>query len=414
MSHKAIKAWGVLSQAAPPAVEEGLVEIQAECLIDEFVEEPIVVLESETLSEDYYYEERELSAEVEVLADLYIEEPTIENEVVTTEEDLQNYYDEPLCELLAIIKSSINDAVAPVVKGRSPRPGETTAPLNQKVAFYVCGMMGDGVNIDEVKVKINAVEYKKGDPEFSYSGDPMQYFIEVGHPDWNYGQTVSVEINAKSLCGAQMTAELYNFTAEWQDSLTRKGVGNIELYQAADYSFDILTVEEDWVRQGVVRYTTELEVWWGRYQKLPYIENLEMMAQAGSTNAQGKEILDNGWLSVKVDGGSFVQVSADTKIDLGPMFPHSKKSLFFKLLVPETAATKKYFVLELKFEPQMYFPYGRFQHGKGIYSNAGNMVALMPNSHVYRAYVFDAAMWNQLVALGIVTSPFYRGEDHQW
>jgi hypothetical protein len=211
-----------------------------------------------------------------------------------------------------------------------------------------------------------------------------------------------------------MVPVTYSFTAEWQDSLTRTGVGNIELYKAGDYSFDILTVEEDWVRQGVVRYTAELEVWWGRYQKLPYIENLEMMVSAGDTNARGKEILENGWLSVKVSEGSFVPMYAGTKIDLGPMFTHSKKSIFFKLLVLETAATTKYFVMGLKFEPQMFFPYGRFQYAKGVYSSAGNMIALMPNAHIYRAYVFDAEMWNQLIALGIVTSPFWRGEDHQW
>jgi len=139
-----------------------------------------------------------------------------------------------------------------------------------------------------------------------------------------------------------------------------------------------------------------------------------MMVHAGETNALGKEILENGWLSVKVGDGSFVPMFADTKIDLGSMFTHSKKSLFFKLLVPEVAATKKYFVLTLKFEPQMFFPYGRFQYVKGVYSSAGNMIALMPNAHIYRAYVFDAAMWNQLITLGIVTSPFWRGEDHQW
>ena len=168
------------------------------------------------------------------------------------------------------------------------------------------------------------------------------------------------------------------------------------------------------VRQGVERYTPELEAWWGRYQKLPFIENLQLRVRAGGTNARGKEILDNGWLSVKVGNGSFVQMYSDTMIDLGPMFTHTKRSIFFKLMVPETAATKKYFVLELEFEPQMYFPYERFRYSNGTYMNGGNMIKLVPNQHVYRAYVFDRDMWQDIIDLGIISSPFYRGEDKKW
>ena len=442
--------------------EERLVTAASETIgEDYFYEERSLTIESATTGADYFYEERlvEIASETTGwdLAGVAFEQPTLtivavtigedgiipapEQPIVyvmsegyavdlwnqyserlitvasdTLPEDNQNYFNESQFVAVGIIKSSLMDAVAPKVKGMSPRPGESAVSRNKKVSFYVVagGLGGDGVDISTVKVTINGVEYGAGDPEFSYSGSPAQYYVEVGHPNWNYEQAVAVEINAISICGMAMIPVMYSFTAEWQDSLTRTGVGNIELYKAGDYSFDILTVEEDWVRQGVVRYTAELEVWWGRYQKLPYIENMEMMANAGNTNAQGKEILDNGWLSVKVSDGDFVPMHASTKIDFGPMFTHSKKSLFFKLLVPESAATKKYFVLGLRFEPQMFFPYGRFQYAKGIYSSAGNMIALMPNAHIYRAYVFDAAMWNELVALGIVTSPFWRGEDHQW
>jgi len=385
-------------------------------------EQPTVTIVAEIIGEDGLVPSAEQPI-VYVMSEAYVEDlwHQISERLVTfvsdaLTDDRQNYLHESQFIAVAIIKSNLMDALAPKVKGLNPRPGETAVSINQKVGFYIVagGLSGDGVDISTVKVKINGVEYDTGDPEFSYSGSPSQYYIEVGHPDWNYEQALSVEINASSLCGIAMVPITYGFTSEWQDSLTRTDVGNIELYKAEDYSFDILTVEEDWVRQGVVRYTAELEVWWGRYQKLPYIENLEMMISAGDTNAQGKEILENGWLSVKVGDGDFVTMYANTKIDLGPMFTHSKRSLFFKLLVPEIAVTTKYFVLELRFEPEMFFPYGRFQYAKGVYSSAGNMIALMPNVHIYRAYVFDAEMWDQLVALGIVTSPFWRGEDHQW
>jgi len=342
----------------------------------------------------------------------YIEERSLAAIAFITKEDF--WIDIRTVFAFAIIKSILNDPSAPAIKGRSPRPGETVVGLNRKVSFYVCGTMGDGVDIDEVKVEINSTLYEKGDPEFSYGGSESQYYVEVDHPVWGYMQGVDVEIDAKSLNRASMPKVSYSFTTEWDDSLTVSGDANIELYEADNYNFDILTIEEDWVRQGTERYTPELEAWWGRYQKLPFIENLQLRVQAGVTNARGKEVLDNGWLSIKVDNGSFVKMYGDTMIDLGPMFTHTKRSIFFKLMVPETAETTKYFILELGFEPQMYFPYGRFRHSNGTYMNGGNMIKMVPNQHVYRAYVFDQDMWQDLGDLGIISSPLYRGEDKKW
>jgi len=459
-------------------LEEGLVQIVAACLgFTEVYEELLVTIASDVTEQDYFLQEESLTiVSVVIEEDYFYEEPLITITAVITEtdtagvafeqpgftivavvteedgiipaqdqpvvyiisecyeedlwhqmdlatvvnasvvmgEDSANFKEEQQYIAIAIIKSTLNDAFAPAIKGRSPKSGETVVGLSRKVSFYVCGTMGDGVDIDEVKVKINGILYEKGDPEFSYSGSASQYYVEVDHPAWSYLQGVNVEIDAKSMNGVSMSKVSYSFTTEWSDSLTVGGDANIELYEANNYNFDILTLEEDWVRQGVERYTPELEAWWGRYQKLPFIENLQLRVRAGVTNARGKEILDNGWLSVKVGNGSFVQMYSDTMIDLGPMFTHTKRSIFFKLMVPETAATKKYFVLELEFEPQMYFPYARFRYSNGTYMNGGNMIKLVPNQHVYRAYVFDRDMWQDIIDLGIISSPFYRGEDKKW
>ena len=458
--------------------EEGLVQIVASCFShteiyeeqlvtgasdvaeqDYFLQEESLTIVSDVTGEDYFYEELLVTIAavitetdvtgvafeqpsltivavitgedgivpvpeapiVYVMSEAYVEDlwhqmdlATVVNTSVVMGEDSANFKEEQQYIAIAIIKSTLNDAFAPAIKGRSPKSDETVVGLSRKVSFYVCGTMGDGVDIDEVKVKINSTLYEKGDPEFSYSGSASQYYVEVDHPAWSYLQGVDVEIDAKSLNGVSMSKVSYSFTTEWSNSLTVGGNANIELYEANNYNFDILTLEEDWVRQGVERYTPELEAWWGRYQKLPFIENLQLRVRAGVTNARGKEILDNGWLSVKVGNGSFVQMYSDTMIDLGPMFTHTKRSIFFKLMVPETAATKKYFVLELEFEPQMYFPYARFRYSNGTYMNGGNMIKLVPNQHVYRAYVFDRDMWQDIIDLGIISSPFYRGEDKKW
>jgi hypothetical protein len=96
------------------------------------------------------------------------------------------------------------------------------------------------------------------------------------------------------------------------------------------------------------------------------------------------------------------------------MFTHSKKSLFFKLLVPETAVTTKYFLLSLLFELEMFFPHGRFMFSEGIYSDSGNLIEVHPDKRVYRAYVLSNAMWNALALLGFSSSPPLRGDDKQW
>ena len=335
---------------------------------------------------------------------------------LVTCEDLQNYIEIPeALVIIGIVKSLLADPRAPAVKGRKPRPGETAVITNQPVQFYVCSETDDGVDISTVEVTIGGVTYDYSDPEFSYSGSPEAYLISVQHPDWSNEQTVTVVIAASSLCGEAMTPVTYTFETEWVSTKDRTGYGKVELYEAGgDYGYNILTLEEDWVRQGTERYSPELEVWWGRYQRLPYIENLDMRVEAGITNRRGKEILDNGYLSVKVDDGSYVPLFAATTIDLGPMFTHTHRSLFFKLLIPEGAATTKYFVLDLIFEPQMFFPYGRFRYGRGIYQNAGNMIEMSPNNHLYRSYVFNATMWNQLLAVGITASPVARGQDKKW
>lgn len=315
-----------------------------------------------------------------------------------------------------IIRFKRLQPVAPEVKGMSPRPGETAVGINKPVSFYIVpGMIEeDDVDISSIRVTVNGTEYNSTDPEFSAIIIDGLCFIAVDHPDWTYEQVVSVAITASSISGLPMTEVDYSFTTEWESNKTRSGEGRIELYPAADYSFDILTLEEDWVRQGHERYSPEIEIWWGMYQKLPYIENLRMTVEAGDTNALGKEVLDNGWLSAKLDAGEFVPIYSNTEIEFGPMFTNTKRSLFFKLLVPESAATKKYFVLRLKFTPEVFFPYGGFPYNKGLYSNAGNMIELASDKHIYRSYVFDAAMWNKLHAIGIVASPVWRGEDKKW
>jgi hypothetical protein len=292
-------------------------------------------------------------------------------------------------------------------------PGETCVKRNKKVGFFIRGQMLDQVDIETVKVWINDVLYEKGDPEFSYQGYGDEYWIEVDHDEWDYEETVSVRIEAESVLGESMAPVEYSFTTEWEEENTRAGYGRIELFQTDKYDLDCLTINEIWVRQGVVRYSPVYELWWGRYQKLPYIESMKMYAKAGNKIGLGSEVLENGYLSVKVNDGEFTPLFEDTIVDFGPMFTHSKKDLTFRLLIPEGAETKKYFVLELVFEPAVAFLYGKYLYGTSLYL-IGEPLKIVERKHVYRGYVLDSAMWGSLITAGVIPYPTYRGEDKQW
>jgi parallel beta-helix repeat protein len=404
--------------------EEHVITIEILLLEEDYwCEEALIEIVSVIESIDYFYCECVLIVQCEInetdLQDYY-DDPSFVIQSIINGIDLQNYYDEKDLILHIITKSLVLENSAPVVKGRNPRPQETCVLRNQKVCFCVCarGVIGtDGVDITTLKVRIGGVEYTYNSQELVYSGDPSGYYVEVDHPDWDFEQVINVEIEAKSLNGFSMDMVAYSFSTEWDENKTRLYVPSIELYEASgNNDLEILTIEEAWVRKDVERFTAELEPWWGKYRKLPYIENLEMRVVAGETNSLGKEILENGYLSIKVEGGDFVKMYQDTVLNFGPMFSHSKKSLFLKLLVPEAAQTERYFILEFEFEPQLVFLYGQYELGKGIYSNAGNTIELAPKRHIYRAYVLSSEDVYNLTMLGISAPslPFLRSGDKQW
>jgi len=357
----------------------------------------------------YYEEERQVDVGAEVAGEEYREESEVSASVTVTGDEGED----GLIESRAIVRSVTAEKYQPVVLGRDPAPGETCVKRNKKVGFFIRGQMLDGVDIDTVKVWINGVSYDKNDPEFSYQGYEGEYWIEVDHDEWGYEESISVRIEADSVLGESMTPVEYSFTTEWEDEKTRAGYGRIELFQADRYDIDCLTIDEIWVRQGVVRYSPVYELWWGRYQKLPYIERMKMRVVAGDRVSLGSEVLSKGYLSVRVNDGDFTPLYEDTVVDLGPMFTHSKKDLMFRLLIPEGAETKRYFVLELVFEPAVAFLYSRYLYGTAMYL-VGEPLKIVVRKHIYRGYVLDSMMWGSLITGGVLAYPTYRGEDKQW
>ena len=158
----------------------------------------------------------------------------------------------------AILRAVTATPTPPRVKGRKPSPGETVVLRNQPVAFYIAGQGVDQVDINTVKVTIDGVEYTKASPNFIYSGFGDLYYVEVWHLDWGYVQTVNVRIDARSVLNQVMAPVTYSFQTVWEDPYTRSGWPRLELYYPGAYDLPALTIQENYVRQGIERYTAEL------------------------------------------------------------------------------------------------------------------------------------------------------------
>jgi hypothetical protein len=305
-------------------------------------------------------------------------------------------------------------ASPPLLRSLAPVNDETRVDINRPVSFILHAQNGDGVDIDSVTVQIQSEIYQNGDPEFSYAGDANEYSIIVTHPNWDPEETVTVKINASSLLGGTIDEKEYSFTTKWDPFLTRKGNGRIELFETGKYELSLLTIQEDWVRQGVARYTADLELWYGRYMNIPKADDVQLVVVAGDSVRRGTDVVENGYFKVRVGGsGSYIPMYEDTVIHLGQMYPNTKKLIGFELLVPEDAMTKGYVMFELQFTPKIARLWGQYPWGIGLYGSGWGIQKFHLDRIYYRSYVFDRSAWSVLET-GIAASPSYRGEDKQW
>lgn len=328
--------------------------------------------------------------------------------------DYQTYREEVIVIKACIVRAVTAGSGPPAVKGRSPKPNETAAKRNKKVSFYIYADQMDWVDVSTMNVEIDGVAYDYLHPEFSYSGTGDAYYIEVDHPVFDYEKTVQVKIDAKSMSGQIMDQAVYSYQTEWEAKKERSGLGRVELFYQNDYDVSVLTVQEDWVLQGNERESSQFELWYGRYQILPFVEDIVFRVIAGDTIPTGKEALDSGFLSVKVGSGGWASIYSNSIFHLGTLFCNSKKDLKFKLFVSENSLTKGYVVLKLSFTPKTVGIFGRLICGKGLFGSDYKFIGIHDNEMVYRACVFDKNSWNELMASGFIPSPFYRGEDKQW
>ena len=105
------------------------------------------------------------------------------------------------------------DTDAPYVDQRIPEHLSTGNLVTSNVTFHVRDN-GEGVNIDSLKVRIEGTEYIPGSQYLTYTGDPNDYYVIIDPPgDFDYGQTVNVEIDAIDMADNPnaMATNVYEF-----------------------------------------------------------------------------------------------------------------------------------------------------------------------------------------------------------
>jgi hypothetical protein len=108
---------------------------------------------------------------------------------------------------------TIADTAPPYVTSKSPAADATSVNKTSNVTFSILDA-GSGVDISEVIVDVEGVEYTQGGQNtFQYWGGASNYSISVNPAgDFERSQVVDVEIDAKDLLGASMSQVSYSFT----------------------------------------------------------------------------------------------------------------------------------------------------------------------------------------------------------
>lgn len=151
----------------------------------------------------------------------------------------------------------------------------------------------------------------------------------------------------------------FSFVTTFDPVKTKRDAPRLELYRPNKYDMQILTIPMNWLAKGTDRILA-FELWYGRYQQLDPVNDIIISAVSfGNTNSLGKEIIDNGYFSVKkVSDAGYTPLTSTSTYSCGYTEPHTKHDILFKLNVPAGAATTGLAFLGVRFEAKMPILYG--------------------------------------------------------
>lgn len=165
----------------------------------------------------------------------------------------------------------------------------------------------------------------------------------------------------------------FSFVTTFDPVRTKRDAPRLELYRPNKYDMQILTIPMNWLQKGTNRELA-FELWYGRYSAsggLDPVNDIIISADSfGNTNNLGKEIIDNGYFSVKkaTDAG-YTPLTSTSTYNCGYTEPHTKHDILFKLNVPTGAATTGLAFFGVRFEARMPILYGERIYLESIYQS---------------------------------------------
>jgi hypothetical protein len=162
----------------------------------------------------------------------------------------------------------------------------------------------------------------------------------------------------------------FSFVTAFDPLKTKRDAPRLELYRPNKYDMQVLTVPINWLQKGTDRELA-FELWYGRYQTLDPVDDIVISAVSfGSTNDLGKEIIDNGYFSVKkASDANYTPLTPTSTYSCGYTEPHTKHDILFKLNVPVGATTTGLAFLGVRFEARMPTLYGERVYRESLFQS---------------------------------------------
>lgn len=101
-------------------------------------------------------------------------------------------------------------------------------------------------------------------------------------------------------------------------------------------------------------YSGQFKIWWGKNIASSLdLSNCYVTVDCDNTVHGGKEILDNGWVKMKLSTKSdWVTMNRGTNLTLGTFTSNASKLIDFKLAIPSSATIAGTYALRMNFEPR--------------------------------------------------------------
>ncbi len=159
-----------------------------------------------------------------------------------------------------------------------------------------------------------------------------------------------------------------SFSAIFDPAKRRLDEERLELYRYGKTDHEALIIPVNWYQKDTER-TFSLDLWFSRLQLADLADDVRLSAYAlGGDNRLGREVVDNGYLEVKLSGQStYTPLSAGTEFSVGPMWANSKKTLDFRLSVPAAAASIGLVFIGLRLEFSRGVAYGSIPFGRAVF-----------------------------------------------